>query len=101
MIARLWSGVASPDTIDAYLDHLKRNTIPALSSIDGFTGFHVLRRNRADEVDVIVVTFWESLEAIVSFAGEDAEAAVVPQEAQALLLSFERRAAHYEVVPMP
>jgi len=44
------------------------------------------------------VTVWESLEAIRSFAGEDSEAAVVPLVAQAMMVEFDARARHYEVV---
>jgi len=37
------------------------------------------------------------LEAIQVFSGADIEAAVVPPVAQAMMVEFDRRAAHYEV----
>ena len=45
-----------------------------------------------------IVTVWESLEAIKSFAGEDSEVAVVPLVAQDMMVEFDGRALHYEVV---
>ncbi len=45
-----------------------------------------------------VVTWWESLRAIQAFAGQDHEEAVVPEQARATMLSFDRRVRHYEVV---
>jgi len=98
VIARMWSGVARPDTIDAYLAHLREKTFPAIAALDGHRGAHVLRRESAGQVQVTVITWWESLDAIARFSGGDVEAAVVPPEAQALLTSWDARAVHWEVV---
>lgn len=98
MIARTWSGVARSDSIDAYLAHLRRNVLPALRALPGHRGSYVLQRRDGERVAVTVITLWESLEAIARFSGADVEAAVVPAEAQALLASWDARAAHWEVV---
>ncbi len=42
--------------------------------------------------------WFDSLDAVRAFAGEDYEAAVVPPAARALLLRFDPRSAHYEVI---
>jgi hypothetical protein len=98
MIARIWHGTSDSDRIDRYIEHLRERTLPQLASIDGHRGVCVLRRPAsATEVAVIVVTLWESLEAIKGFAGDDAEAAVVPPEARALLTSWEERTTHWDV----
>ncbi len=39
-----------------------------------------------------------SLEAVRDFAGSDYEVAVVPPEARALLLRFDERSRHYQVM---
>jgi heme-degrading monooxygenase HmoA len=49
-------------------------------------------------VEFVVLTLWESLEAIVAFAGRDAEVAVVPEEARRMMLEHDARARHYEEV---
>jgi hypothetical protein len=45
-----------------------------------------------------VVTRWQSLEAIAGFAGRDPEAAVVPAEVAAMMIDYDRRATHFEVI---
>ena len=98
MIARMWSGVARPETIDAYLAHLRDKTLPAIEGLEGHRGAYVLRRGAGEEVMVTVITLWESVDAIRRFSGDDVEAAVVPPEAQALLASWAVRAVHWDVV---
>ena len=98
MIARIWSGVARLDSIDAYISHLRDKTLPAIEGLEGHRGAHVLRRDSGEEVLVTVITMWESIDAIARFSGDDVEAAVVPAEAQALLVSWDVRAVHWEVV---
>jgi hypothetical protein len=41
--------------------------------------------------------WFDSMEAVRAFAGEDFEVAVVPQQARALLARFDERSQHYEV----
>jgi heme-degrading monooxygenase HmoA len=98
MIARVWHGSTRPADADRYVSHLRRNVVPELTAIAGFRGVQILRRVREDRVDFIVMTTWESVEAIVRFAGADAETAVIAPEAQAILTSYDPRAAHYELV---
>jgi len=98
MIARIWSGVARLDSVDAYVSHLRDKTLPALEGLEGHRGAYVLRRAADEQVLVTVITLWESIDAIARFSGDDVEAAVVPPEAQALLASWDIRAVHWEVV---
>jgi hypothetical protein len=57
----------------------------------------ISRREIDTTVEFITVMWFESLEAVRAFAGEDYERAVVPAEARPLLLRFDDRSAHYEV----
>jgi len=50
------------------------------------------------EIEIVVETTWRSLESIRNFTGPDLEAAVVADEAAALLTSFDRRVRHCEIV---
>lgn len=95
MIARLWRGVAgTPAGADAYQRHVTVRVFPELKKIPGHQGAQVLRR----EQEFLVITFWESMEAIRKFAGPDPERAVVEPEARAVLAEFDERVSHYEVV---
>jgi heme-degrading monooxygenase HmoA len=97
MIARLWSGQTTAAQAPAYVEHLRAQVLPALRGVDGYGGAMLLERAAHDSVEIIVLTFWRSLDSIRGFAGADLEGAVVAEEAAALLTQFDRRARHYEV----
>jgi heme-degrading monooxygenase HmoA len=80
-----------------YLEHLQHSVFPELEAIDGFRGANVLRKEQNGEVEFIVMTLWDSMEAIHKFAGADAEVAVVAPNAQAVLSHYESSVSHYEV----
>jgi len=98
VISRQWRGLAKPDHADAYVEHLRTETVPTLRKLAGFKGASILRRDSAPGVEFLVVTEWESVDAIRAFAGADVDAAVVPQEVDAMMIEYDRRVRHYEVV---
>ena len=97
MIARLWRGVAVAGNADAYHHHATTKVFPALQDIAGHRGAYLLRRTVGGRAEFLAVTFWDSLDAIRAFAGNDPEIAVVEPEAQAVLAEFDDFARHYEV----
>ena len=98
MISRLWRGLAKPAHADAYVEHLRRETFPQLSKIPGFIDASILRRTVADGVEFLIITRWDSIEAIQRFAGRDAEVAVVPQKVQEFMIEYDQMVRHFEVV---
>jgi heme-degrading monooxygenase HmoA len=95
MIARLWRGRAgTPEDADAYQRHVTTRVLPALKDMPGHRGAQVLRRKG----EFVVITFWESMDAIRRFAGEDPERAVVEPEARAVLAESDDFVRHYEVM---
>ncbi len=98
LVHRYWKGVTKPGQENAYIAHLEGETFPALRRMAGFVHVVVLRRPVESGTEFQVITHWRSLDDIKAFAGEDVEAAVVPPAAAALLSSYDRRAAHYEMV---
>ncbi len=98
MIARLWSAHTTPARASAYVDHLRTHVLPTVRQVDGYAGAMLLERAVSDAVEIIVVTWWRSLDAIRGFAGADLEEAVVAEEAASLLTQFDRRVRHYELV---
>jgi heme-degrading monooxygenase HmoA len=99
MIGRIWHGYTSPENADAYEGLLKSEIFTGIEGrkIPGFQGIQLFRRNRANEVEFITVMWFDSLDSVRAFAGEDYEAAVVPPKARALLARFDERSQHYEV----
>jgi heme-degrading monooxygenase HmoA len=99
MIGRIWHGWTTPANADAYEALLRSEIFQGIQSrqIAGYRGIHLLRRNLGDEVEFITIMWFDSLEAVRAFAGQDYEAAVVPPKARALLSRFDARSQHYEV----
>jgi mannose-6-phosphate isomerase-like protein (cupin superfamily) len=99
VIARRWRGWASDRAgADAYASHFSGSVRPALEATDGFVDATVERVEEEDgRVEIVVVTRWQSMDAIRSFAGEDIEAAVVEPEARAVLADFDERVRHIEL----
>lgn len=98
MISRHWKGLVKPGLADEYVDHLKTHTLPELAAISGFISASILKREVAGGTEFQVVTRWAALDSIRAFAGDDLEAAVVPDAAARMMTSYDPRVVHYEVV---
>lgn len=98
MIERHWRGIAKPEESDNYIRHLHTKTFPHLEGLNGFIDASILRRPVGNGMEFLIVTAWDSLKSIKAFAGEDVEAANVPAEAREMMVEFEARARHYEVL---
>ena len=98
MIARYWSAHTTQERAPDYANHLQTSIFPELEKLDGFSGAMLLQRDEAAAVEVVVITFWESIESVRAFAGDDLEQAVVPDKAAALLDEFDRRVRHYDII---
>jgi heme-degrading monooxygenase HmoA len=98
MIARSWRGYSTLAMQEAYPRHLLHTVRPKLEQLPGFRGLYLLRNRHPKEVEFLVLTFWDSMEAIRRFAGEQPEVAVVEPEAQAALVRYDAQVSHYEVV---
>ena len=99
MISRIWHGWTSPSNADAYESLLKSEIFVGIKDrhIVGYRGIQLFRRNVGVEVEFVTVMWFESIDAVRVFAGEDYEVAVVPLKARALLARFDARSQHYEV----
>ena len=97
MIARHWRGRTKLGDADAYERLLKETVLPGLKAIDGYRGGYVLRADGPEEVEFVVINFFDSLDAVKRFAGPDYAVAVFEPEAKRLLSRIEPTATHYEV----
>lgn len=97
MIARLWHGVVPEEKGDAYLEYLHRTGVPDYRATPGNRGVQVLRRAEGGRTHFLLVTLWESWDAIRAFAGDDPERARYYPEDAEYLLEMEPRVTHYEV----
>ena len=98
MIARLWHGITPTSKADDYIEYLNRTGVPDYRAVEGNRGVHVLRRIEGGQAHFLILTFWDSVEAVKKFAGEDFEKARYYPEDADYLLEFEEKVAHYEVL---
>jgi heme-degrading monooxygenase HmoA len=77
MIARVWLARATPALAPAYVEHFKAHVLPTVCEVDGYAGATLVQREASGRIEIVVTTWWRSLDAIRAFAGDDQEAAVV------------------------
>jgi heme-degrading monooxygenase HmoA len=95
MITRIWHGYTTHQNADSYETLLRSEVLPGIHRVAGFLGAELLRREFDEETEFVTLTYFDSLEAVKAFAGEDYELAVIPTEARKLLSHFDERSAHY------
>ena len=98
MIARLWGGKTSAAKAEEYLEYLRMTGVMDFGKTPGNRGVLVLRRIAGDQAEFLVMSMWDSLEAIKGFAGPDYEKAVYYPEDRKYLKHLEPEVSHYEVV---
>ena len=99
MIARTWHGRVPAEQAEAYYAYLRRTGLADYATTPGNRGVHVLRRTEGGVTHFLLLTFWDSLDAIRAFAGADYERARYYPEDDDYLLEREPFVAHYEVLP--
>jgi heme-degrading monooxygenase HmoA len=100
MICRIWHGWTTPENADAYEAIVSGEVIPGIESreIRGFRAIELMRRPVQDGVEFATIMWFDDIDAVKAFVGEDYEVAHVPQRARNVLSRFDERSAHYEVL---
>ena len=98
MIARCWRGRTSEENAPRYFEHVRSAVLPALKAIPGFVGARIQRRRHPLGVEFLVITDWQSWDAIRAFAGASPDRAVVEPAARALLADYDEQVEHFDVV---
>ncbi len=98
MIARTWAGATREADADTYLDYLHATGLAAYRATPGNRGVLALRRIENGRAEFLLLTLWETEEAIRRFAGDDIERAVFYAEDDRFLIARDERVHHYEVV---
>jgi heme-degrading monooxygenase HmoA len=98
VIARVWRGRTAADKANAYGAFLERTGLADYRATPGNRGTLVFRRVEGEAAEFVLVSFWDSFEAIKGFAGADVERAVYYPEDDEFLLEKERNVSHYRVV---
>jgi heme-degrading monooxygenase HmoA len=96
MITRIWHGTTPAAKSDEYLDLMRTIALPDYRSTPGNQGAYALRRIEGETAHFLMVTFWESEEALRAFAGDDISVAKYYDFDKNFLLEMERSSSHYD-----
>lgn len=100
MICRLWHGWTTPGNADAYEAVVRGTVIPGIEAmhIPGFLHIDLMRRDAGAEVEFVTAMWFDDIQSVKAFVGDDYEVSHVPEPAQAVLKRFDDRSTHYEVI---
>jgi heme-degrading monooxygenase HmoA len=97
MITRIWRGWTRPEDTEAYAAYIKATGIVAYKATPGNQGAYLISRPDGDRTEFLTVSFWDSLESIAAFAGDDIDKAVFYAEDDRFLIDRETTVTHFEV----
>ncbi len=100
MIARIWNGWTTAANATAYENLLRQEIFPGIAAkrVDGYRRIELFRRTLdGGDVEFTTIMWFDSLDAVKRFAGDDYERAYVPEKARQVLTRFDARSRHFEV----
>ena len=97
MIIRSWRATNLRARDSDYREAVEETVLPHLSEIPGYLGTLWLRREMGDRFEYLVLTCWDSMETVRSFAGGDPSRAWVPPEIRAALEEVGETSDHFEL----
>jgi heme-degrading monooxygenase HmoA len=100
VIARIWRGATRKADGDAYAQYMNATGIAGYRNTPGNRAAVMLRRDVGDRSEFLMLSVWDSMEAVVSFAGEEPETAVFYPEDDRFLIDRELTVSHYEVATL-
>lgn len=98
MISRQWKCILKEASHDQYINFLNVVVFAEAKALPGFVTASILKRRVTQGLEFMVTTLWEDLNSIKAFAGKDISMAMIPEEAQLMMISFDQTVVHYEVV---
>jgi heme-degrading monooxygenase HmoA len=97
MIARIWRGITLKEKADDYLAYLHETGLKDYAKTPGNRGVTVLRRDQGEHCEIMLVSMWDSMDAVRAFAGENPDRSVYYPEDDQYLLQMEPLVRHYDI----
>lgn len=97
MVARIWRGAVRAADADAYVAYIEATGLREYRETPGNRGAWLLSRVEGDRCEIVTLSFWDSLDAIRGFAGDDVERAVFYPEDERFLIERDDRVTHWEL----
>ena len=97
MIARIWRGAVRQEDGDVYEQYIRDTGVAEYKATAGNLGVTMMRRQVGDRTEFMLLSLWESLDAVKAFAGEDYEKGVYYPEDDRYLVERDEKSSHWEV----
>ena len=97
MIARIWRGITLREKAEDYLAYLHETGLRDYAKTAGNRGVTILRRNQGEHCEIMLISMWESMDAVRAFAGENPDRSVYYPEDEHFLLPMEPLVGHDDV----
>jgi hypothetical protein len=99
VIARVWHGRTPRDVADDFHAYIRQTGEADFRATSGNRGVLVLRRTAGEVAEFWMISLWDDVESIRTFAGPDIDRSHYPYPRdQEFLLELEPTVAHYEVI---
>lgn len=98
MVARIWRGSTKAEDADAYVEYLEKTGFREYRATPGNVGVLGLRRLSGGNAEFLLLTLWESEEAVRRFAGDDPTRAVFYPKDERFLVERGEHVDHFAVV---
>jgi hypothetical protein len=97
MIARMWHGSVPTAKSEEYLTRMRRTALPDYKAISGNRGAFCFYRLEGEAAHFEMLTFWDNIDAVKRFAGEEYELAKYYDFDRSFLIELEPKVLHYTV----
>ncbi len=97
MIVRTWHGRTKLADADAYETFMKQRAAPDYGSVEGLKQLFFTRRDEGNVAHFLLITVWDSMEAVKKFAGDDPALAKYYPEDDDYLLEKEAHSLNHQV----
>jgi heme-degrading monooxygenase HmoA len=98
MIVRTWRGWVRTEDAANYVTYIDETGLGGYRETPGNLAAFMLRRDLDDgRTEFVTVSFWESMDAIGAFAGDDVTAAVFYPNDERFLVDRENTVTHFDV----
>jgi heme-degrading monooxygenase HmoA len=99
MIIRTWRAKTTENKEADYQRCVKSIVLPYFKQCEGYQGCKFARNIliESDQIEILVMTFWEDMDAVTAFSGDPGAHAYLPDEIAKTLDSYDATSEHFEV----
>jgi hypothetical protein len=98
LIARAWKAMTTLEKLPAYVEAVRKAVLPQLSEKSGYKGSQFMQGPVGNQVEILVLTYWDSMPNAGALSGPSREGAWMPPEIEATLEQFDHDVTLYDVM---